>query len=97
MEKEVSRQEFDTLRKDVDELKEELNNSKEILQKIDKKLDVISEKMTSSEKIEELKYAPLEKRVDKIEDNSKWLWRTIAGALIGIVITAIFAIKNGVH
>lgn len=35
-----------------------------------------------------------EKRLDKIEDNEKWLWRTIVGSIITIVITAIItAIK----
>lgn len=91
---EVSREEFDNLKNDVEELKKELANSKELLTKIDKKLDVISEKFTSSKEIEELKYNPLEKRVTNIEDGNKWIWRTITGALIGIVINAIFTIKN---
>jgi hypothetical protein len=29
-----------------------------------------------------------DKRVDKIEDNTKWLWRTLAGALIVGLIAA---------
>ena len=31
-------------------------------------------------------------RLDKIEDNTKWLWRTITGSIITIVISAIVAI-----
>ena len=31
-------------------------------------------------------------RLDKIEDNTKWLWRTIAGSIITVVIGAIIAI-----
>lgn len=30
-----------------------------------------------------------EKRLDKIEDNNKWLWRTVVGSIITIVIGAI--------
>ena len=33
-----------------------------------------------------------EKRLDRIEDNTKWLWRTIAGSLVTITIGAIVAI-----
>ena len=32
-----------------------------------------------------------EKRLDRIEDNTKWLWRTIAGSIITIVIGVIVA------
>lgn len=92
---EVSREEFENLRNDVETLKKELDNSKELLTKIDKKLDVISEKFSNSKEVEELKFKPLEQRVSNIEDNNKWLWRTVTGAIISIVITGIIAIKNG--
>ena len=37
-----------------------------------------------------------EKRIDRIEDNTKWLWRTIAGSIITIIIGVIVAfIKIG--
>lgn len=36
------------------------------------------------------------KRLDKIEDNQKWLWRTVAGTFIVIVINAfVNLIKSG--
>ena len=92
---EVSREEFENLRNDVETLKRELDNSKELLTKIDKKLDVIAEKFSNSKEVEELKFKPLEQRVSNIEDNNKWLWRTVTGAIISIVITGIIAIKNG--
>ena len=92
---EVSREEFENLRNDVETLKKELDNSKELLTKIDKKLDVIAEKFSNSKEVEELKFKPLEQRVSNIEDNNKWLWRTVTGAIISIVITGIIAIKNG--
>lgn len=28
-------------------------------------------------------------RIEKIEDNQKWLWRTVSGSIIAIVISAI--------
>ena len=33
-----------------------------------------------------------EKRIDKIEDNGKWLWRTVAGAIILGLLALIFNI-----
>lgn len=37
-----------------------------------------------------------EKRIDRMEDNTKWLWRTITGSIITIVIGVIVAfIKIG--
>lgn len=91
---EVSREEFDNLKSDVETLKRELDNSKELLTKIDKKLDVISEKFSNSREIEELKLKPLEKRVEDIEDNNKWIWRTVTGTILGIIINGIVTIKN---
>lgn len=91
---EVSREEFDNLKSDVETLKRELDNSKELLTKIDKKLDVISEKFQNSKEIEELKLKPLEKRVGDIEDNNKWIWRTVTGAILGIIINGIVTIKK---
>lgn len=36
----------------------------------------------------------LEARVKKLEDNQSWLWKTVAGALIGLVIEVIvFVVK----
>ena len=91
---EVSREEFENLRNDVETLKRELDNSKELLTKIDKKLDVISEKFQNSKEIEELKLKPLEKRVEDIEDNNKWIWRTVTGTILAIIINGIVTIKN---
>ena len=91
---EVSREEFDNLKSDVETLKRELDNSKELLTKIDKKLDVISEKFQNSREIEELKLKPLEKRVEDIEDNNKWIWRTVTGTILAIIINGIVTIKN---
>jgi len=35
------------------------------------------------------------KRLDEIADNQKWLWRTVVGAIIALVITAISKINGG--
>jgi iron-sulfur cluster repair protein YtfE (RIC family) len=92
--KEVSREEFDALVEKVNKLEKITDDQTLLLQEIDKKLDVITEKLSSSKTIEELKIKPIEEKVNKIEDNNRWLWRTIVGAIVGILINGIITIKN---
>ncbi len=92
--KEVSREEFDALVEKVKKLEEITDDQTNLLQEIDKKLDVITEKLSSSSTIEELKIKPIKEKVDKIEDNNRWLWRTIVGVIVGILINGIITIKN---
>ena len=74
----ISRNEFNGLKQEVQELKEEVSEYKTLLMKIDKKIDVIGEKIANGEKIDELKLQPLEKRVTKLEENHSWLSKTVA-------------------
>lgn len=90
----VSREEFNTLKREVQDIKKEMAENQKILQEIDKKIDVIAEKMISGEKIDELKLQPLEARVKKLEENHSWLTKTVAGTIIGIIIKLIFDISN---
>lgn len=89
----VSRNEFNGLKQEVQELKIEVNEYKGILTQIDKKIDVIGEKIASGEKIDELKLKPLEKRVSKLEDNQGWLWKLCASIIITGIIGAIVTFK----
>lgn len=90
----VTKTEFNNLKEEVKSIKQDLDDSQKLLIEIDKKIDVISEKIISNNKIEDLKLTPLEKRVTKLEDSQLWLRRTIAGSIIAIVFEAIvFAIK----
>lgn len=82
----VSRNEFNTLKQEVQELKEEVSEYKKLLIKIDKKCDVITEKIANGEKIDELTLKPLNKRVSDLEESYKWLQRTVGATLIGIAI-----------
>ena len=92
--KEVSREEFDALVEKVNKLEKITDDQTLLLQEIDKKLDVITEKLSSSKTIEELKIKPIEEKVNKIEDNNRWLWRTIVGVIAGILINGLITIKN---
>ena len=110
MEEYVGREEFENLKKEVYEIRSELSKSTELLQKIDKKTDIIFERLETSNKISDLqnekietnissKLEPIKKDVEKntekikeIKDNNKWLWTTIAGSVIAIIIKIVFDI-----
>lgn len=89
----ISRNEFNGLKQEVQELKIEVNEYKGILTQIDKKIDVIGEKIANGEKIDELKIQPIEKRIQKLEDNQGWLWRLCASIIITGIIGAIITFK----
>lgn len=89
----VSRNEFNTLKNEVQELKEEVTEYRGLLQQIDKKIDVIGEKINNGEKIDELKIQPIEKRLQKLEDNQGWLWKLCASIIITGIIGAVVTFK----
>ena len=90
MEKEfVDRSEFNQLKEEVNDIRKEMLESQKLLMAIDKKIDIINEKVLTSDKIETLRLQPLERRVDTLEDNQKWLRRTIIGAVLSIIGEAI--------
>lgn len=82
----VGRNEFDQLKEKVDKLEKTMENSENLLREIDKKVDVISEKILNSDQKEELKLQPISTRLTKVEDNQSWLWKTVIGSIIAIVI-----------
>lgn len=90
----VKREEFENLKKDVEKLEGNLLESEKLLQTIDKKIDVISEKIANSSTIDDLKFNPLESRIKKLEESGTWLWRTIGATIIGIVIKLIFDVSK---
>ena len=89
----ISRNEFNGLKQEVQELKIEVNEYKGILTQIDKKIDVIGEKISNGEKIDELKIRPIEKRLQKLEDNQGWLWKLCASIIITGIIGAVVTFK----
>lgn len=90
----VKQEEFNMVKKDVEKIKEDMRENAKTLATIDKKLDVITERLTSADKIDDLKLTPMEKRISKLEDNQSWLWRAFGGALIGIACKVIFDITT---
>lgn len=85
----VSREEFENLKEEVKEIKKEMTESSKLLQEIDKKIDVINEKIVTADKIENLKINPLEERVKNLEENRKWITRTVLGEVIAIIFTVV--------
>lgn len=91
MEKEyITRSEFEILKDEVAELKNNMNEIEKLFRAIDKKIDVIAEKINSGESVTDLKIKPLETRVFNLEDNQKWLIRAIIGEVVAIVCAFIF-------
>lgn len=96
----VSREEFENLKSEVAEIKDELSKSSELLINIDKRTDVILEKLDNLDKVSNMQIEPLKKDITKntedikeIKSNSQWLWRAIGSVLIGIVIKLIFDVS----
>lgn len=92
----VEKAEFNQWKEEVKELKQELGENKPILHEIERKVDIINEKVTTSDKIEELKLKPLyqqidvqKKEIDELKDNQKWLRRTILSSVIVMIFEAI--------
>lgn len=85
----VSKTEFNLLKEEVNDIKKDMDESQRLLMAIDKKIDIINEKILTSDKIDKLTYSPLEKRVETLEDNQKWLRRTLIGEVITIIGGAI--------
>jgi hypothetical protein len=90
----VKREEFENLKEKVLKMQEELTENKKLLQQIDKKIDIIGEKIISADKIEELKFKPLESKLNKVESNQDWLWKTVLGSILALAIKIIFDITK---
>lgn len=90
----VGRQEFESLKKDVHELKESRERDSKLLISIDKKIDIIFERLSSADKTDDLKMQSLSNRVAKLEENQGWLSKTVAGTIIGIIIKIIFDVSK---
>lgn len=98
----VSREEFENLKSEVAEIKDELSKSGEMLQNIDKRTDIILEKLDNFEKVSGMQIEPLKKDIIKntedikeIKSNNQWLWRTSLGIILSIVIKIIFDMYKG--
>lgn len=86
----VTKTEFDELKKQVDKLESNMSEIEHLFQAIDKKIDVISEKINSGANVTDLKIQPIEKRVFDLEESQKWVTRAIIGEVIAIVCAFIF-------
>lgn len=82
----VKKEEFNNLKKDVEKIKDDMVQNAKTLASIDGKIDIIKERLTSTDEINNLKLEPIDKRVFVLEESQKWIRRTLAGTLIGVVI-----------
>lgn len=82
----VSKEEFNILVKRVDKIETQNEKNEKLLQEVDKKVDIILEKIVNADKQEQLKLSPIEEKLGEVKDNQKWLWRTCGATLIGLII-----------
>ena len=93
----VGRTEFNNLKQEVAEIKDNMKKNASLLVDIDKKVSSIVTKLENANTIEDLKLKPitdkafdLEKKIEKVEGNQTWLWRSLIVAGIGVVCGIIF-------
>lgn len=98
----VSREEFENLKSEVAEIKDDLSKSSELLINIDKRTDVILEKLNNLDKVSNMQIEPLKKDITKntedikeIKSNTQWLWKAVGTTIIGIVIKVVFDVYKG--
>ena len=98
----VSREEFENLKSEVAEIKDDLSKSSELLKNIDKRTDVILEKLNNLDKVSNMQIEPLKKDIAKntedikeIKSNNEWLWKAVGTTIIGIVIKVVFDVYKG--
>lgn len=89
----VNRQEFENLKEEVRELKEEVNEYKQLLHQIDKKIDVITERISKADEMDEIKLRPFDDRIKKLEENQSWLWKLCGTIIVTGIIGAIVKFK----
>lgn len=89
----VKKEEFNILKNDVDKIKEGMSENVKALHSIETKIDVITERLVNSTKIDDLKIDPLEKRVTKLENGISWLWRLCATIVITGAVGAVITFK----
>lgn len=97
MEQYVERKEFENLKEKVEKIEQQTENSSKLLTDIDKKVDGILIKLGDNEKIDDLTLKPLKERITKLEDNQKWIWRTVAGTSITFIFSAIASLIKLIH
>lgn len=90
----VTREEFENLKEEVKEMKQCYTQNSHILQDIDKKVDVINQKILTAEKMDNLRLEPLEQRVNKIEEGTIWLRRTFLGQIAAIIVSAVLFVTK---
>lgn len=90
----VNKMEFNILKDEVNKIKKETEESSKLLLEIDKKIDIINEKIITADKIDELKFSPIEKRIRTLEENQSWLWKTVIASVIGLAIKVVLDVAK---
>lgn len=85
----VGKEEFNNLVKRVDKMEEKTEKIQDLMIKVDKKTDVILEKVANSNNFEDLKLQPVVKRIEDLEDNQRYVRRQLFSTIVTVIITLI--------
>ena len=95
----VSKDEFVSFKQETNQKFIELNKKLTPIQEIQITSAKILERIESIDKNRELKdklieekINPIKEKVEKVEDNNKWLWRTVGATIIGLVLNYLIKI-----
>lgn len=95
----VSKDEFVSFKQETNQKFIELNKKLTPIQEIQITSAKILERIESIDKNHELKdklieekINPIKEKVEKVEDNNKWLWRTVGATIIGLVLNYLIKI-----
>lgn len=80
--KQETNQKFIELNKKLTPIQEIQITSAKILERIEN----IDKNHELKDKLIEEKINPIKEKVEKVEDNNKWLWRTVGATIIGLVL-----------
>lgn len=89
----VNKVEFNALKEEVNKIKKDTEESSKLLLEIERKIDIIYEKISKANEISEIKLNQVDNRVTKLENGVSWLWRLCASVIITGIITAVVTFK----
>ena len=82
--------------KDIDNLTNTISRIEKTMEtgftSVNTRLDIMNENFVKKDVLDD-KFKYMQNEIDELKDSNKWLFRTIASVVIGIIISAVLIIK----